>query len=120
MTMPDDLPAELQNLMLREVRREGAVRVCVCVVVVVVHYRSYSTNVARGETRGCGACGVCVCVCVVVVVHYESYSTQHSPVGGEQREGKESAVRNVCYVCVRVVINFQVVVRNGIQCGVLQ
>ena len=35
MTMPDDLPAELQNLMLREVRREGAVCVCVCVCVRV-------------------------------------------------------------------------------------
>ena len=80
MTMPDDLPAELQNLMLREVRREGAVYVCVCVCVVVVHH-----------------------------VHHGSYGTQHNPVGGEQRDGKESVMCNVCYVCVRVVNNNQVV-----------
>ena len=44
MTMPDDLPAELQNLMLREVRREGAVCVCVCVcacVCVLLWYIMY-------------------------------------------------------------------------------
>lgn len=68
MTMPDDLPAELQNLMLREVRREGAVRVCVCVLLLWYIMRAtvhnivqWEVNREKGKRVQCVTCVMYVC-----------------------------------------------------------